>query len=264
MATSRPIAGWPYDGGMQVHDFAEPFRADGSGDVGVLFLHGFTATPWTLREWAGRTAEAGYRVAVPRLPGHGTSWRELEITDGRDWYAAAERAFLDLRAQCDRVFVAGLSMGAALALQLAERRPDEGAGLVLVNPALLGNRRLALVPLAKHLIRTTNSIGSGINKPDVTEHSYPRTPLKAVHAMMRLWAQVRSRLDLVYCPILLFRSQRDRVVPVSSAELVLRQVSSEQISEVVLPDSDHVAPLDNDADLIVSGTLDFVAGNSAQ
>ena len=244
---------------MQVHEFAQPFAPEGDEKVGVLFLHGFTATPYTLREWATRTAEAGYRVAVPRLPGHGTSWRELEITDGRDWYAAAERAFLDLRAVCPVVFVAGLSMGGALALRLAEQYAADVRGLILVNPALTGNPQLALVPLAKHLIRTTDSMGSGINKPDVTEHTYPRTPLKAVHAMMRLWGDVRARLDLVYCPILLFRSEVDHVVPGSSREIVLRQVSSEEITEVVLSDSDHVAPLDNDADLIVAGTLDFLA-----
>jgi len=244
---------------MQVHEFAQPYQSEGSGPVGVLFLHGFTASPWTLREWATRTAEAGYRVAVPRLPGHGTSWRELEVTDSRDWYAAAERAFLDLRKECAQVFVAGLSMGGALALQLAEHHCDDVAGLILVNPALQGNPHLALVPVAKHLVRTTNSIGSGIHKPDVTEHSYPRTPLKAVHALMRLWSDVRARLDLVYCPVLLFRSELDRVVPDTSKDIVLKHVSSEEITEVVLADSDHVAPLDNDADLIVAGTLEFLA-----
>jgi carboxylesterase len=249
-------------GRMQVHEFAEPIVPSGSGDVGVLFLHGFTASPWTLREWATRTAADGYRVSVPRLPGHGTSWRELEVTDGRDWYAAAERAFLDLRASCQMVFVAGLSMGGALALRLAEHHPDDVAGLVLVNPALHGNPQLALVPWAKHLIRTTNSIGSSIRKADVTEHAYPRTPLAAVHALMRLWSDVRARLDLVHCPVLLYRSELDSVVPSASKDVVVRQVSSDEIIEVVLTESDHVAPLDNDADVIVAGTLDFLARHS--
>lgn len=248
---------------MQVHEFAQPLTPQGAGQVGVLFLHGFTATPWTLRDWATRTAEAGYRVAVPRLPGHGTSWRELEITDGRDWYAAAERAFLDLRAVCPVVFVAGLSMGGALALRLAEHFADDVRGVILVNPALTGNPQLALVPFAKHVVRSTDSIGSGIKKPDVTEHTYPRTPLKAVHAMMRLWGDVRARLDLVYCPILLFRSEVDHVVPGSSRDIVVRQVSSDEITEVLLTESDHVAPLDNDADLIVTGTLDFLAKHAS-
>ncbi|MFT3971875.1 MAG: alpha/beta fold hydrolase [Micropruina sp.] len=247
---------------MQVHEFAQPFVGGPGDGVGVLFLHGFTASPWTLRAWACATAEAGYRVSVPRLPGHGTSWRELEVTDGRDWYAAAERAFLELRDECSAVFVAGLSMGGALALQLAERHADEVAGLILVNPAVVGHPRLTLVPWAKHLVRTVDSVGSNIRKPGVTEHSYPRTPLRAVHAMMWLWAGVRARLDLVYCPILLMHSVADDVVPAISSDIVRRQVSSEEIIEVALPDSAHVAPLDNDADLIVARTLDFLAGHT--
>jgi carboxylesterase len=95
---------------MQVSDFAQPFHADG-GRVGVLFCHGFTGSPWSLREWAQVTADAGYRVSLPRLPGHGTTWQELNVTEWRDWYGEAEQAFLELRAHCDTVFVAGLSMG---------------------------------------------------------------------------------------------------------------------------------------------------------
>lgn len=245
---------------MQVHEFAQSHRS-GSGATGVLFLHGFTATPWTLRNWADAVAAAGYAVSVPRLPGHGTSWRELEVTDGRDWYRAAERAWLDLNARCDQVFVAGLSMGGALALRLAQEygEADGVAGLILVNPALSGRPKLALVPLAKHLVRTTNSIGSSISKPGVTEHSYPRTPLKAVHAMMRLWADVRARLDLVHCPILLLRSRADSVVPATSGDMVLRQVSSDDIVEVALERSDHVAPMDHDAEEITAQSLAFLA-----
>ena len=37
----------------------------------------------------------------------------------------------------DRVFVAGLSMGGTLATRLAQVRPHDVAGLLLVNPALL-------------------------------------------------------------------------------------------------------------------------------
>ena len=106
----------------RVSESAQPFYA-GDARVGVLFCHGFTGSPWSLREWAGFTADAGYRVALPRLPGHGTSWQELNQTTWRDWYAAVERSFRDLRADCDVVFIAGLSMGSALALRLAEKHP---------------------------------------------------------------------------------------------------------------------------------------------
>ena len=46
-------------------------------------------------------------MSVPRLPGHGTHWKELNPTAWIDWYAHADAAFSDLRDRCDRVFVAG-------------------------------------------------------------------------------------------------------------------------------------------------------------
>ena len=144
-----------------------------------------TGSVQSIAPWARGLAEPGLdwpgaRVVAPRLPGHGTHWRDLARTRWWDWYGAVEDAYHELSGQCGTVYVAGLSMGGALALRLAEHYSDDVRGLILVNPALQGNPNLALVPLAKHLVRTTDSIGSSINKPDVTEHAYPRTPLRAV------------------------------------------------------------------------------------
>jgi carboxylesterase len=55
---------------------AEPFAFPG-GDVGVLLLHGFTGSPQGLRPWGEALREAGFTVRCPRLPGHGTDWRDL-------------------------------------------------------------------------------------------------------------------------------------------------------------------------------------------
>lgn len=242
---------------MAPDDIAGSFATD-SGDVGVLFLHGFTGSPASLRPWAEQTAEAGYRVSLPRLPGHGTLWQELAVTSWRDWYETAESAYLGLRGSCDRVFVAGLSMGGALALRVAEQHPDV-AGLMLVNPAVLhAEPRQHLVPLLRHLVPTVAGIGNDINKPGEDEHSYDTVPLAAVHEMHRLWADVRSTLDLVTCPLVLFRSLTDHVVPAASSAVILRQVSSDDITEHLLPNSFHVATLDHDAPTIVAESLAFL------
>src|SRR5580704_15003176 len=50
---------------------AEAFSAPGGPD-GVLVLHGFTGSPFSMRPLADKLAEAGYAVELPRLPGHGT------------------------------------------------------------------------------------------------------------------------------------------------------------------------------------------------
>lgn len=247
----------------RVGDYAQPFSADG-GRIGVLFCHGFTGSPWSLLEWAKLTADAGYSVSLPRLPGHGTTWQELNLTTWRDWYDTVEAAFLELRNRCDVVFVAGLSMGGALALRLAERHRDEVAGLVLVNPAVVGMRRMAAIPLLKLFLPSAKAIGSDLIDTEVDEHAYDRTPLKAAHSMMKMWADIRACMDLVICPVLIFRSATDHVVPAASTAFVLSHASSEDISERVLENSFHVATMDRDKEQIFTESLAFFAKHSAQ
>src|SRR5580658_3749695 len=93
---------------------AEPFAAS-NGPHGVLVLHGFTGCPQSMRPLAEAFADAGFSVELPLLPGHGTGVEDLVPMRWPDWMAAAEAAYLDLAARCDRTVVAGLSMGGTLA-----------------------------------------------------------------------------------------------------------------------------------------------------
>src|SRR5215831_15338492 len=89
------------------------------GEAGVLLLHGFTATPDSMRYLAEALHRAKFTVIVPLLAGHGTQVEHLEKTSWVDWYRSAEDAFHSLRAECKSVMVAGLSMGGLLAAHLA-------------------------------------------------------------------------------------------------------------------------------------------------
>lgn len=237
---------------------AEPFNHVGR-DVAVVLCHGFTGTPQSLRGWAERLAAEGFTVRLPRLPGHGTSWQELNRTRWPDWYAAVEAQLLAVADDHETVVVGGLSMGGALSLRLAEQHPALVHGLVLVNPAIkLTDRRLLTVPVLRHLLPSTPGIASDIRKPNTTELAYDRTPLQALHSSIRLYAEVERALPQVSQPLLMLRSAVDHVVPVSSAALVLDRISSSDVTDVVLHDSYHVATLDEDAEVIVSRSIEFV------
>jgi len=55
-----------------------------------------------------------------------------------------------------------------------------------------------------------------------------------------------------------FRAATDHVVPVSSTQTIRRLVSSEELTEVVLERSYHVATMDHDAAQVFAGSLEFV------
>jgi len=243
---------------------AEPFSSDGTPDasgrrVGVLLSHGFTGSPASIAPWGRFLAERGYAVAVPLLPGHGTTWQDMLPTRYEDYYAALSAELDTLRERCDVVVVCGLSMGGCLALTLAERRPGDVAGIVIVNPAVAStNKQLLLLPVLKHLVKAFPAIGDDIKKEGVSEYAYAKTPLKPLASMVAAWKQIRADLGKVTIPVLLFRAQDDHVVDPSSARIILAGISSTDAVERVLTESYHVATLDNDAEQIFTESLAFI------
>jgi carboxylesterase len=240
---------------------AEPIDLPG-GPVGVLLSHGFTGTTQSIRPWAEHLSAAGLAVVAPRLPGHGTTIKDMNATRFSDWYAEVEKAFDDLRGRCETVFAMGLSMGGTLVLRLAEERAAQVAGVVVVNASLATERKDAkLLPLLSKLVPAFPGIGSDIKKPGVTELAYPKIPLKAAYSLQQAWPVVKQDLPRITCPVLVYRSATDHVVePVSGAALLAGCVHAE---ERVLHDSYHVATLDNDAPTIFEGSLEFVRLHAA-
>ena len=243
---------------MPLQPHAEPWSHDGS-DVGVLVLHGFTGSPKSVRPWGQELAGQGWSVRVPRLPGHGTRWQEMNVTTWQDWYAEAERAFDELAARSRVVYVMGLSMGGSLTLRLAQQRGSDIAGIALVNPAVHTERPdRHLLPLLQRFIPSFPGISNDIAKEGVDEGAYDRIPLRAAHSMSQLWSLVKSDIHKVSQPLILFRSRQDHVVEPSNAAFILSHVSSADVTEVILERSFHVATIDHDAPIIIDGSIDFV------
>ena len=246
---------------------AEPFAFAGSGPdarTGVLLIHGFTGNPMSMRPWGEHLAAEGFTVRGPLLPGHGTSWQDANLSRHDQWTAAVDEAFDALAAECDQVFVAGLSMGGTLAIRFAETRPADLAGLILVNPALLTQRLDAkLLPLLARLTPSWAPIASDIKKPGVAELAYPKLPTRAMMQLRQLWAVTRADLPKVSTPVIVFHSAEDHVVEPVNTQVFLDGISSTDTTEVVLRDSYHVATLDNDAPQIFHGSSDWIRERTA-
>lgn len=224
--------------------------------AGILVCHGFSGTPASVRGWSEYLAGQGAAVACPLLPGHGTTWQQMELTTYEDWYSVLPPA-LDWLADRSRIqVVAGLSMGGSLALRVAQR--EHVSGVALVNPSV-GSDSLVyrfIEPLSK-IVRTAQGVGNDIRAEGVIEPSYPRAPLAAVASMRRLWRLVVQDLDLVQAPVLLFTSRTDHVVDGYSGRVLRARLPV--LTDHWLEDSYHVATMDNDADLINRTTASFVA-----
>ena len=236
---------------------AEPFSHQG-GPNGVLVCHGFTGNPGSMRSLAQAFAAADYTVELPLWPGHGTSVDDMIPTRWDDWAGVAEAAFVELAGRCERLVVAGLSMGGTLTCWLAANHP-EIAGIVCVNPAI--------EPPADSFIEVVNGmadtgadrlqgIGSDIAMPGISEGAYLETPIAPLLSLFEAQAALAPRLGEIRCPLLLLNSPQDHVVPPSSSDFLAARVSG-PLERVTLERSYHVATMDYDREEIERRAVEF-------
>ena len=84
----------------------------------------------------------------------------------------------------------------------------------------------------------------------------------AFASLKQLWKTVVADLDKITAPILMYRSRVDHVVEPLSARLLHEACHRTNVREVILEDSYHVATLDNDAQMIFDGSVEFIEAHA--
>ena len=143
---NRYFEGSPvYPGGFsQDWNRSYVLEPEGTPVGAVVFLHGLTDSPYSLRHIAQRYREHGYVSIAIRLPAHGTVPGALTDVEWQDWMAATRLAVREARRRIGPslpLHMIGFSNGGALALKYALdaledprlARPDR---LVLISPMI--------------------------------------------------------------------------------------------------------------------------------
>jgi carboxylesterase len=229
---------------ISANPLGRPFHFPGDPRHGILMLHGFTATPGTLLPM-GQALAAGGRHLVRGilLPGHGTNAREMTQTTWRDWLHAACAAFDEMAHICEKVSVVGLSMGATLALLLAESRPV--FRVVSIAAALKPlDRKSLFAPLIWRFLPYLEG-ENAIPPPGFLKEydvSYECTPVRNVCDLNRLMRMAKTGLHKITCPLLAVQAGRDEAVHPISTRWILERVKGKR-ALLYLPNSPHVCTL---------------------
>ena len=243
---------------LKILEGAEEFSF-GSGRTGALLIHGFTGSPQSMRPLGEYLGDKGFSVVGVRLPGHGTTWEDLNTRTAEEWVATVDEALDRMLETHDEVFLVGLSFGGTLTLDCAARRPDDIAGAVtLAGFVDTKDPRRFAAPVVRYLIKSLPGIGNDICDPDAKEICYDRLPTSASVAMLRFGKQTRSSLDKVRCPLLVIQSRNDHTVHPGNAEIIMDGVSSSDKQVVWLERSYHVITLDVDKDEVYAKTHEFI------
>lgn len=242
------------------HLDGEPFLFPGN-EIGVVLIHGYTATPAEMRRVGGYLAERGLTVLGPRLPGHGTTPADLAACRWQDWVGEVEAAYDTLRGRCRKVFVGGESLGGLLTLNLGATHPDVD-GLIAFAPALYASNPLArfagaLQWLVKYLPKGYDPDGPQ-TVVDRRWQGYTVDVVPAVAELWRLQQRVIGLLPEIKAPLLIYQGQLDETIKPEGAQVVYDRVGSTDKELTWMARSTHCVALDVDWEASAEGTYRFI------
>lgn len=228
-----------------------------AGATPVLLLHGLgsCAEDWLLQVPA---LTARYPVIVPDLRGHGASrgaagWPTMATH-------ASDMAALVSHLGAERAHVVGLSLGGAVALQMALDTPQAVRSLVLVNAFarwLSGPRgwargaRRAFFAATGQMARNGRIIAQGLfpredqaflRRAAETRLAGNSSSTYFRNLMCVARFDVRRRLEAVGCPTLVVAGERDTTVPFDLKAELAHRIPRARLE--IVADSGHATPID--------------------
>jgi carboxylesterase len=254
------------------------------GSVGILLVHGLTGTPTEMKQFAKIIARQGFTVACPELAGHCATIEALTATHWYDWYQSIELAFDALNEECEHVFVAGLSMGALIALLLAAKKGKAVAGIILLSTTFfydgwnMSKLKNALLPLVlytplKYFMQWEETSPYGIKDERVRamvcailenkDHQaadkigYFKTPATVILESVRLIKAAKKALKNVVSPTLIVHATEDDMASIKNAHYTQAHISADTVETFFVDDSYHVLTLDKRKDDVARRTAQF-------
>jgi len=247
-----------------------------AGEHAVLLLHGLCATPIEVERLGKHLHAGGLSVFAPEIRGYSYG---MPAGDHENWLAQACDCVQRLRLCHKTVSVVGISMGATLALAVAEEERIDS--LVMLSAALGYDgwampwyafliNMLPLVPFKQHYqYREAEPFGvknremramvrKSLETDQVSEAGGESITLKHLAEGMRLIKRVRKHAGMVQCPALIMHAVEDETVSIKNAEWVFRRISSPSKDLIYLGDSYHMITIDNERETVFHETERFL------
>ncbi|WP_242665692.1 alpha/beta hydrolase [Paraburkholderia ginsengiterrae] len=245
-------------------------------------LHGLSSSPLELRFLARFLNAEGFTICAPLLSGYsaGSDEAAMEV-----WIEAAVREYDALAARFERVSICGLSIGAALALALAQRRP-QAQSLVLLSLTLSYDGwaipwyRFLLnwayyTPMRKHWRYREQApfglrnealrakIARAMQRSDFSEVGPSTISLPALHEASRLASKVRTLVHDVRTDCLIVHAIDDETSSPRNARFVARHIGAAFLRTIWLDDSYHMITSDNEREIVARETALFLRESEA-
>lgn len=217
----------------------------------------------------------GFDTLTPEIKGYlyGTPADHYET-----WVSQVHNAIDELKTTYKTINLAGISMGATLALAVASQRIDISS-IALLSPVLRYDGWS--VPRYRFLLDIAYNLGFrnweyserepfGIKNPDLrrrvkdkfkahelSEVGAPLITARHLHEAKGLMSYVTKNLDAITSRLLIMQSVDDDTCTVWSAEKILSDAKSDLRRVIWLGNSYHIITIDNEREIVLNETLRF-------
>ena len=228
----------------------------------ALCLHGLTGTPYEVRPVAEALAKRGIRSKGIWMAGHNGTVDDLAATHRDEWVGLASAALEALRAEHEKVFLVGVSMGGLTSLRLAQTGFVDGL-VVIGTPLALAPPIPQLLPLVRLFAKGRPKRGSDLADPAAAARHphFPMMPFDSVRELIRLQREVVPALEQIRAPILIAHGKRDSTASPADAERLYASVGTPVADRelFLLERSGHVVPVDYDGPALSTAAADFLS-----
>lgn len=227
----------------------------------ALVLHGFTGSLDTVSILKEPLESRGFQVAMPVLRGHSTEPDHLHSVHWRDWVSDGRQALRSLAPHDeDELVIAGLSMGALIACQLAAEFPLQVRRIALLAPAFaFRSKLLHALPVIKRVRRDWPA------SPDYADPAlaasntnYASFPIEALEAVLGYVPVVESMLPHIRCPVGVFFAKKDPAIAPSVPKRIEKLVGADKVTHFVYDRSHHEILQDVEAQRVSQDVVDFL------
>lgn len=234
--------------------------------AGVLMIHGFADSPYSLRDLASHVHRAGYGVTVLRLPGHGSRIEDFRASTLADWRQAVRREAADLRVRYPRVAMVGRSFGGVLALLELAEQPSAADALVTISTPhrIAAQRTLAAFLPVLQMLRPHGVIKKPWLKPEeriarMEGGRYEGFPIPALREFLRaLSALTLERLRTIRTPTLILHGRQDTIAKPESAVHFLHELGGVMKELLWIDEASHAAESLHHHPLLQTRILSFL------
>jgi carboxylesterase len=214
--------------------------------IGFLLVHGFTGSHYEMAPLEVFFKQEGHKVDNIILPGHETSPEALAKTEWTTILEFAQGRLDQLKQECRKCFVCGLSMGGAITHILGAQNSDLAGIIPMASPYTVPDWKalfLKILPFAEHIVGWHENEESGWEDLEAMKghtHSYDRFHTRSVVQLDKLLREMRRLLPSIAVPVLVMHSKRDETVPYRHSEKILRNLTVQDKTLVWIKRGGHI------------------------